>query len=104
MTGAGGLGGHGGQTMHMDDDHDEHHGLDEASLKEHEEVTKVKVRYIYALDRWTYARTQSLDGNVVSINTGGHQGQGEMDGWINVALSLVFFCIQSGSRRQRRLN
>lgn len=27
----------------MDDDHDEHHGLDEASLKEHEEVTKVKV-------------------------------------------------------------
>ena len=30
-------------AMHMDDDHDEHHGLDEASLKEHEEVTKVKV-------------------------------------------------------------
>lgn len=28
--------------MNMDDDHDEHHGLDEASLKEHEEVTKVK--------------------------------------------------------------
>lgn len=46
MAGAGGLGGHGGQTMHMDDDHDEHHGLDEASLKEHEEVTKVKVRWI----------------------------------------------------------
>ncbi|CBJ27743.1 similar histone aceytl-transferase HAC108 [Ectocarpus siliculosus] len=42
VAGAGGLGGHGGQTMHMDDDHDEHHGLDEASLKEHEEVTKVK--------------------------------------------------------------
>lgn len=33
-------------AMHMDDDHDEHHGLDEASLKEHEEVTKVKVRPI----------------------------------------------------------
>lgn len=30
--------------MHMDDEHDEHHGLDEASLKEHEEVTKVKAR------------------------------------------------------------
>lgn len=44
MAGAGGLGGHGGgQVMHMDDEHDEHHGLDEASLKEHEEVTKVKV-------------------------------------------------------------
>lgn len=45
--GAGGAHGmHGGSHgMHMDDDHDEHHGLDEASLKEHEEVTKVKVRY-----------------------------------------------------------
>lgn len=43
MAGAGALGAHGGQAMHMDDDHDEHHGLDEASLKEHEEVTKVKV-------------------------------------------------------------
>lgn len=40
--GAGGAA-HTGQAMHMDDDHDEHHGLDEASLKEHEEVTKVKV-------------------------------------------------------------
>lgn len=45
LGGAGTPGGlHGGQGMHMDDDHDEHHGLDEASLKEHEEVTKVKVR------------------------------------------------------------
>lgn len=34
---------HGVQGIHMDDEHDEHHGLDEASLKEHEEVTKVKV-------------------------------------------------------------
>ncbi|CAN0421369.1 unnamed protein product [Pylaiella littoralis] len=42
VAGAGALGAHGGQAMHMDDDHDEHHGLDEASLKEHEEVTKVK--------------------------------------------------------------
>ncbi|CAM9571666.1 unnamed protein product [Ascophyllum nodosum] len=44
-AGAVGVGGVGllvGQGMHMDDDHDEHHGLDEASLKEHEEVTKVK--------------------------------------------------------------
>lgn len=45
VAGAAGLGVHGcGQVMHMDDEHDEHHGLDEASLKEHEEVTKVKVR------------------------------------------------------------
>lgn len=44
VAGAAGGGGHGvGQAMHMDDEHDEHHGLDEASLKEHEEVTKVKV-------------------------------------------------------------
>lgn len=41
--GGGGHGMHGGHPMNMDDDHDEHHGLDEASLKEHEEVTKVKV-------------------------------------------------------------
>ena len=48
-AGAVGVGGVGllvGQGMHMDDDHDEHHGLDEASLKEHEEVTKVKVRIL----------------------------------------------------------
>ena len=45
VAGAAGAGAHGvGHAMHMDDEHDEHHGLDEASLKEHEEVTKVKVR------------------------------------------------------------
>lgn len=37
---------HGGHPMNMDDEHDEHHGLDEASLKEHEEVTKVKVTVV----------------------------------------------------------
>ena len=44
MGGQASQGSHGAPAMHMDDDHDEHHGLDEASLKEHEEVTKVKVR------------------------------------------------------------
>lgn len=50
MGGGGGVGAHGaGQVMHMDDEHDEHHGLDEASLKEHEEVTKVKVKHFFSL-------------------------------------------------------
>lgn len=53
--GAGGAGGphgghHGSQAIHMDDEHDEHHGLDEASLKEHEEVTKVKVDCYSSVD------------------------------------------------------
>ena len=31
-------------TVIADMEHDEHEGMDEASLKEHEEVTKIKVR------------------------------------------------------------
>lgn len=34
-------------TVVADMEHDEHEGMDEASLKEHEEVTKVKVRYLF---------------------------------------------------------
>jgi len=36
-------GGGGDFTVIAADEHDEHEGIDEASLKEHEEVTKVKV-------------------------------------------------------------
>jgi hypothetical protein len=35
-------------TVVADMEHDEHEGMDEASLKEHEEVTKVKVRTLFA--------------------------------------------------------